>query len=171
MLIFRRIFLCVGRRRRLEDPKSFQHTSRGEQQVQGKNLELQRCFVFKFSSLEKSELKLENLSSNPSLSLDFKAMAKSAQNKIKKSRAWVDSKHGARPKLDFIFGRKKSRTLAWLQFLALALVWLQFLTLVLTLVQFQFLVLAHHQEKFNYSKKKKKELDYLFLLQFSFFWW
>jgi hypothetical protein len=54
----RRIFFCAGRRRRLGNPKSFQHTSRGEQQVPNKNLELQPCFIFKFSSLEQFELKL-----------------------------------------------------------------------------------------------------------------
>jgi len=58
MLIFRRVFLCARRRRRLRDPKSSQHTLRGKQQVWSKNLELQTCFVFKFLSLQKSELKL-----------------------------------------------------------------------------------------------------------------
>lgn len=57
MFIFKIIFLCA-RRRRLGDPKSFQHTLRGEQQVRDKNLELQTCFVFKSLSLQKFELKL-----------------------------------------------------------------------------------------------------------------
>jgi len=51
-------FLCARRRRRPGDPRRPQHTSKGEQQVLGKNFKFQPYFVLKFSSIQKSKLKL-----------------------------------------------------------------------------------------------------------------
>jgi hypothetical protein len=48
-------FLCVGKKRRPENHRRFQHTSRGEQQVRSTNLELNLFFDFNFLSLEKSK--------------------------------------------------------------------------------------------------------------------